>query len=458
MPIVNGVELCGDFQNGRCTKGTGCRFAHGLNDPRRFQSGSMVSKHEAERRLRDGITAHRTGLPKPLLDMFKPRPEPKHAAPTSHKAYKLPFTAVSQYVDLFAAPGDAEYEPPPPEGAPEGERALRNLEYKHQARLYCETLQEKRERVQQAKDAEAKAKLEEAIAGWDPSKDEKLESDAFKTLFVGRLSYDATESKMRREFEEFGPVKSVKIVTDTEDKPRGYAFVEFEHKNDMKSAYKMADGRKIEGRRIVVDVERGRTVPNWKPRKLGGGLGGESRLPRKKGEKPGRPPIGLGGPPPYAGPGGGGMRGGYDAPPPYRGDRDRDRGGYGGPPPPRGGYHEAPPPGYRGGGGGPPPYSRDDRSRDGDRERDHDRSRSRDHKSRDREGGRRDREERGERSRERERGERSERSRDRDRDRDREGRRDRDRESRRDRDRDGKRGREEGELEDGERGDKRRRD
>jgi RNA recognition motif-containing protein len=46
-------------------------------------------------------------------------------------------------------------------------------------------------------------------------------------------------------------------------KPRGYAFIEFEHKNDMKSAYKMADGRKIEGRRILVDVERGRTVPNW---------------------------------------------------------------------------------------------------------------------------------------------------------------------------------------------------
>lgn len=46
-------------------------------------------------------------------------------------------------------------------------------------------------------------------------------------------------------------------------KPRGYAFIEFEHKNDMKTAYKMADGKKIEGRRVVVDVERGRTVPNW---------------------------------------------------------------------------------------------------------------------------------------------------------------------------------------------------
>ncbi len=46
-------------------------------------------------------------------------------------------------------------------------------------------------------------------------------------------------------------------------KPRGYAFVEFEHKADMKEAYKAADGKKIEGRRVLVDVERGRTVENW---------------------------------------------------------------------------------------------------------------------------------------------------------------------------------------------------
>lgn len=46
-------------------------------------------------------------------------------------------------------------------------------------------------------------------------------------------------------------------------KPRGYAFVEFEHKNDMKEAYKMAEGRKLDGRRILVDVERGRVVPGW---------------------------------------------------------------------------------------------------------------------------------------------------------------------------------------------------
>lgn len=46
-------------------------------------------------------------------------------------------------------------------------------------------------------------------------------------------------------------------------KSRGYAFIEFEDKKDMKEAYKSADGRKIEGRRVLVDVERGRTVETW---------------------------------------------------------------------------------------------------------------------------------------------------------------------------------------------------
>ena len=46
-------------------------------------------------------------------------------------------------------------------------------------------------------------------------------------------------------------------------KSRGYGFIEFEDKKDMKEAYKSADGRKIEGRRVLVDVERGRTVETW---------------------------------------------------------------------------------------------------------------------------------------------------------------------------------------------------
>ena len=53
------------------------------------------------------------------------------------------------------------------------------------------------------------------------------------------------------------------VTADCSGKPRGYAFIEYEHKNNMKEAYKRADGKKVEGKRVVVDVERGRTVPNW---------------------------------------------------------------------------------------------------------------------------------------------------------------------------------------------------
>lgn len=35
------------------------------------------------------------------------------------------------------------------------------------------------------------------------------------------------------------------------------------------AAYKHADGHKIDGRRVLVDVERGRTVEGWRPRRLG---------------------------------------------------------------------------------------------------------------------------------------------------------------------------------------------
>jgi len=38
------------------------------------------------------------------------------------------------------------------------------------------------------------------------------------------------------------------------------------------ASYKHADGKKIDGRRVLVDVERGRTVKGWQPRRLGRSL------------------------------------------------------------------------------------------------------------------------------------------------------------------------------------------
>eukprot|EP00121_Abeoforma_whisleri_P011464 Awhi_evm1s10575 len=39
------------------------------------------------------------------------------------------------------------------------------------------------------------------------------------------------------------------------------------------AAYKRGDGMKIDGKRVLVDVERGRTVEGFLPRRLGGGIG-----------------------------------------------------------------------------------------------------------------------------------------------------------------------------------------
>merc|ERR1719353_1045283 len=117
------------------------------------------------------------------------------------------------------------------------------------------------------------------------------------------MSYETDEKSIRREFENYGPVKQVIMIKDQKGKPRGYCFVEYERERDMRTAYKQADGRKIDGKRVVVDVERGRTVNNWLPRKLGGGLG----LTRKGGKDVNQTYSGR--EPPAGGYGGGG---GYD--------------------------------------------------------------------------------------------------------------------------------------------------
>ena len=44
------------------------------------------------------------------------------------------------------------------------------------------------------------------------------QGDAFKTLFVSRISFETTEKKLRREFEEYGPIKRIRLVHDATGK------------------------------------------------------------------------------------------------------------------------------------------------------------------------------------------------------------------------------------------------
>jgi U1 small nuclear ribonucleoprotein 70kDa len=67
------------------------------------------------------------------------------------------------------------------------------------------------------------------------------------------------------------------LVTDLAGKSRGYAFVTFTRERDADYAISKADGRRVDGKRILVDRELGRTKMTWVPRRLGGGKGGETR-------------------------------------------------------------------------------------------------------------------------------------------------------------------------------------
>ncbi|CAK9320654.1 unnamed protein product [Citrullus colocynthis] len=196
--------------------------------------------------------SHPTGLTANLLKLFEPRP-PLEFKPPPEKRKCPPLTGMAQFVSNFVEPDDPEYAPPVQKG---------------------ETPAERRARIHLLRIEKGAEKAAEELPKYLERDDPNVTGDPYKTLFVARLNYETTESRIKREFESYGPIKRVRLITDkVTGKPKGYAFIEYMHKRDMKAAYKQADGRKIDGRRVLVDVERGRTVPNWRPRRLGGGLG-----------------------------------------------------------------------------------------------------------------------------------------------------------------------------------------
>ncbi|KAJ5200324.1 Nucleotide-binding alpha-beta plait [Penicillium cf. griseofulvum] len=270
-------------------------------------------------------------LPPPLLALFQPRPPLRYLPPSDRApddCHKSTISGVAQFLaDAKTFPDEVPY------NATESwvQRKLRQKI-------------EKKERLEK--------QIADGLQNFNPEKDPQARGDPFKTLFVARLSYDVKEADLEREFGRFGPIERITLVKDTvsekKKKPhQGYAFIVYEREKDMKAAYKETDGIRIKDRRVLVDVERGRTTKGWKPRRFGGGLGGRGytkAMPSRPGGPGFNAPSGPGG---YGGGfrggfggrgGGGGFRGG--------GFRGGDRGGgdrFGGP---RGGI------GYQGNRGG----------------------------------------------------------------------------------------------------------
>jgi RNA recognition motif-containing protein len=76
-------------------------------------------------------------------------------------------------------------------------------------------------------------------------------------LFIGSLSYDATEGDLRHAFEAFGQVTSASIVKDQEsEKSKGFGFVEMPEQSEAQSAIAGLNGKAFKGRTITVNEAR----------------------------------------------------------------------------------------------------------------------------------------------------------------------------------------------------------
>src|SRR4029453_7313293 len=88
-------------------------------------------------------------------------------------------------------------------------------------------------------------------------------------LFVGNLSFQATEEDLRELFAQAGNVETVRIITDQfTGRPRGFGFVEMATKEEAQKAVEMLNGRLFRDRNLVVDEARPQPQPG------GGGGGG----------------------------------------------------------------------------------------------------------------------------------------------------------------------------------------
>jgi RNA recognition motif-containing protein len=76
-------------------------------------------------------------------------------------------------------------------------------------------------------------------------------------IYVGNLSFDATEDDVRQAFSEYGEVASVNIITDRETgRPRGFCFVEMPNDEEAKSAIEGLNLQRIAGRAVNVNEAR----------------------------------------------------------------------------------------------------------------------------------------------------------------------------------------------------------
>ena len=76
-------------------------------------------------------------------------------------------------------------------------------------------------------------------------------------IYVGNLSYETDDDRLRKEFEKYGTVASARIVTNRfNDKSKGFGFVEMPVRAEAEAAIKALHDFELQGRKLRVNEAR----------------------------------------------------------------------------------------------------------------------------------------------------------------------------------------------------------
>jgi len=79
-------------------------------------------------------------------------------------------------------------------------------------------------------------------------------------IYIGNLSFTATEADLKEAFQAFGEVSSCNIIKDKySGQSRGFGFVEMPNKEEAEKAISMLNGKDFKGRSLKVNEAKPRT-------------------------------------------------------------------------------------------------------------------------------------------------------------------------------------------------------
>jgi len=79
-------------------------------------------------------------------------------------------------------------------------------------------------------------------------------------IYVGNLAYEVTEEELRQEFEAFGEITSVSIITDKyTGRPKGFGFIEMPSQTEGEAAIAALNGKTLKERTLNVNTARPRS-------------------------------------------------------------------------------------------------------------------------------------------------------------------------------------------------------